>query len=597
MRFRESHSAVVHSNILLFIVGLILLLFGLFVDPVDILKTVGFPVSKLYGERGQTDLAILRILTVVVSIAAIASQIILWKNPRVITEIGAATKNVISAWAKLPSFTMLFLGAVILVKMVLQLSLFLVGYRFYAGDDFYRAIKADYWLQHVSFRPDWVAWLSLGSAWLPFPDYLFGLGLALHRDLYLTPKILNLFLSSVAVVVAYFLGRRMFGRAAGLFTAILCAFQPSIIWLGISGMTSDILSMVTIALFGLFLFRWLETNQSVSLIAAAGCLFVAAAIRYENWFFSVVFSLFLVYRFISDVRIGRLTGQAATVIVSALALANVFPLFHMAASYYLFGDLIPAMQQTGSFRTIPTPKINMILLALSAFPLEIVLTLGGIALILRSDGAKSSRVYVLEVVTTFLLFFVVFKGQLPLYGFGQQRILLPYVILLLPYAGFLLARLLRTGFRQPLPMVATCLLLLTIGTVDILRAFNFNRPDNNNAFAAGWTLRILQQLGDISDNERILIEKEEGEIIALANKPERFTRLDEIRSLKEACDSSFQTPACKNQLSDGTFNVIILSSAEKVRAFQEGFSGRSWQIGNYHIYEVNPPSKELRSHR
>src|SRR5262249_45858772 len=191
MRLRESHSAVGHSNILLFIAGLILLLFGLFADPVDILKTVGFPVSKLSGERGQTDLAILRILTVVVSIAVIASQIILWKYPRVITRIATATKDFILCAAKLPLFTMLFLGAVVLGKTMLQLSLYLIGYRAYTGDDFGRALRSDHWLQAIDKGFDLTTWLNLnlGIPQLPVPDYLFGLAFPLYRDCYLTPKV------------------------------------------------------------------------------------------------------------------------------------------------------------------------------------------------------------------------------------------------------------------------------------------------------------------------------------------------------------------------------------------------------------------------
>ena len=72
-------------------------------------------------------------------------------------------------------------------------------------------------------------------AGLPFPDYLFGLGLALHRDLFITPKIMNLLLLGIAVIVVYFLGRELFGRTAGLFTATVFAFQPWNVWLGISG--------------------------------------------------------------------------------------------------------------------------------------------------------------------------------------------------------------------------------------------------------------------------------------------------------------------------------------------------------------------------
>src|SRR5262249_25112125 len=163
---------------------------------------------------------------------------------------------------------------------------------------------------------------------------------------------------------------------------------------------------------GLFVLRWLETNQSVSLLAAAGCLFVATWIPFENWFFCVVFSLFLVYRFILDARMGRLTGQAATVIVSALAIASALRSVDMAASYYVLVDLIPGMQGWGydffwpqimhpdSFKYAagtPIPKINMVLLALNAFPFEIAAAVGGMALFLKSNGRKAPRVYLLII--------------------------------------------------------------------------------------------------------------------------------------------------------------------------------------------------------
>lgn len=616
MRIRESHSAVGHSNILLLIVGMVLLLFGLFADLGGMLKTVGFPVTKLSGERGQTDLAILRFLTIVVSIAVIASQIILWKYSRVVTRFAIATKGYISAAAKLPLFTVLFLGSVMLVKAVLQLSLYLIGYRAYIGDDFARALRADRWLQAIGNGFDLTTWLdlNLGMPQLPFPNYLFGLALGLYRDLYITPKFVNLLLSSIAVVALYLLGRKLFGRTAGLFAAILCAFQPWIIWIGLSGMVSELPSVIMVTLYSLFLLRWLETNHSVSLLAAAGCLFVATGIRFENWFFSVVFSLFLVYRFISDARRGRLTGQAATVIASALVMANAFPILYMAASYYVLGDLIPGMQGWGydffwpqimhpdSFRYAagaPVAKVNMVLLALGAFPLEIAVAVGGIALFLKSNERKSPRVYLLIIVTTFLLFTAAFKGRLPLYSNGE-RILLPYIILLLPYAGFLLVRLFQTYSRgRSGYAIFAALLLLTLGTFDITRAFNYpTKKYDMDAFAAGWTLRMLQGIENIPDDGRILVEKGEEwipfPILALANKSERFVVLHES-DVGKACSRSFQTEACRERVFDGTFNMIILSSPEKVRSLQEIFSGRSWQAGKYYMFELTRASEDSQT--
>ena len=148
------------------------------------------------------------------------------------------------------------------MKTVLQLGLYLIGYSAYGADDFSRSLNADYWLYYRRFDLGWEGWLGLGgSGWLPFPDYLFSLALALHRDLYLTPKIVNLVISGIAVVVVYLLGRELFGRAVGFLTAALFAFQPWHVWLGISGMTSDLPSVVLIALFGVFLVRWLRTDQ------------------------------------------------------------------------------------------------------------------------------------------------------------------------------------------------------------------------------------------------------------------------------------------------------------------------------------------------
>src|SRR5262249_41648227 len=83
-------------------------------------------------------------------------------------------------------------------------------------------------------------------------------------------------------------------------------------------------------------------------------------------------------------------------------------------------------------------------------------------------------------------------------------------------------------------------------------------------------------------------------ILALANKSERFVVLDES-DVGKTCSSSFQTEACREQVFDGTFNMIILSSPEKVRSFQEIFSGRSWQGGEDYKVELNGRSKDRQT--
>jgi hypothetical protein len=593
---------------MLFLCGVFLLGMGLFADLTEILSVLGFPANKLHGPRGQADLVIVRTLVVVIASALIATQIALWILPQFVANIRRCINSLASMIAAFPPLVAVLLGAVVLGKTVLQLALYLVGYRYYAWDDFFRTLKADHWLRNISLTADWPNWLSLGSPWLPFPDYLFGLALAVHRDIYVTPKVVNMILSGLLVIVSYFLGRQLFGRTAGLLTATLCAFQPLVVWLGMSGMTSDILSAVMITLFGVTFVRWTHTGTLGSLLAASGSLFIASGVRYENWFFSMVFSLILACRLIALFRRGCLTRDAVYSSGTAVAIANAFPVLHMIASFYVLGDFIPALRETDSFKVPtdkPIPKISMALLALSAFPLELTLAIGGIVLIAKSHSAKSSLVYLIAVVTSLLFFVLTFKGRLPLYGAGPHRVLLPYVVLVLPYAGFLLRHLLRTGVRQQgVHLIIACLLLLTLGTLDLMRAFNFKNADRDSDFAAGWSVRMLQDIGGLSDDGRIVLDwvTDGGPlvVVALANRPERFVTLYDpngrtpvlwelpmLPSIDKSCARGFETEVCRRSLLNENVRIIILWSPQRVELLKEKFTGQSWQIGKYHVFQVN----------
>ena len=487
----------------------------------------------------------------------------------------------------------LLLTSVILMKTVLQLGLYLVGYTAYSADDFGRTLKADYWLQHPGFDLGREGWVGLGgSGWLPFPDYLFGLGLALHRDLFLTPKILNLALSAMAVIAVYFLGRELFGRVAGFLAALLFAFQPWHIWLGISGLTSDVPSIVLIALFGLFLFRWLDTDRPHALLVAAGCLFVANGLRYENWIFAAVFSLVIAFSTVARWKRKHLDRYALILTICALAMTNAFPLLWMTASYYVLGDWLPAFQDTQVTQGTLASMLRFPLLALSSFPLEAALSAAGIVWLLKSESRVACRSYLLVLVATFLVFAVVSRGQLPRLGARHARVLLPYAVLLLPFAGLLVDQLLRASGGRRLPGVAAaCLLFLVVGTFDVVRAFNYPDRFPKDALYAGWLIRGLEQIGGIPKNARILIERgsDWGDlaIVALANRPERFVLLHE-GTIGSACGQGFETELCRSSIDEARFDLVILSSPAQVRSFQETFSSRSWQIKRYHIFDMQP---------
>ena len=344
MQVRQPETRYVHlgpRNIVLLLGGAVLLVVGLSFDWSHMLTLARFPTGELNNRWVRTDLATLRAISILVATVLIISRIFLWRFPRVVAGWGDKVETLISTAAQVPWFIPLSLTTLILMKTVFQLGLYILGYSAYGADDFSRSLNADYWLYYRRFDLGWEGWLGLGgSGWLPFPDYLFSLGLALHRDLYLTPKIVNLVISGIAVVIVYLLGRELFGRGVGFLTAALFSFQPWHLWLGISGMTSDLPSVVLIALFGVFLVRWLRTDEPRALIAAAASLALGSGFRYENWFLSIVLSLFIVFIAVVHWKRGHLTRRWLTVAVCALTMINALPLVWMTASYACIRGLV-----------------------------------------------------------------------------------------------------------------------------------------------------------------------------------------------------------------------------------------------------------------
>jgi hypothetical protein len=606
----------------IFIAGIVLLLGSLYIDATSLLRLAGFPDDRLYHPRVQGDLALIRLMGGLIAVALIASQAILWARP----DAGRtffAKLNALAASAG-PSFVPLVLVTLVSLKTVLQLTLFAFGYSLYEADDFARALKSDYLAHHHQLAPgaDLGYWpMVAGSTQLPFADYFFAIGLALYRDPYLTPKIVNSIVSTAGAIAAYFLGRELFGRTAGLITASLFAFLPWTVWLGFSGMPSDLPSVLLMTLFGIFVFRWLRSSEPASLLTAAGFLAVANGFRYENWMYTGVFSLLVVWSTALWWKTGQLQRRTMMAVIGALTLVMVFPIVYMAYSYYTSGELLPEYK-AAAFMISPdgtaparTSSISIPVLALGSFPFELIASIAGVAAFVRTDHRRPYRLYLLLVGVTFVLFATMVRWQLPSYG-GIARYLMSFMTLLLPFAGFLLARLLRTpaiGWNASAVLITTFVCVL--GAFDIVRAFNYpGRDFPKDALSAGWTLRGLQETGTIRPDARILIERaedwgDEG-IVVLANRAERFVVLNERAYLQSAllgeetkrpaavalsdnegvrgnvCARDFQAEACKQSLRDGRFSVVILSSPERVRSFQNAFHARSWKIGRYYIFDL-----------
>jgi hypothetical protein len=610
----------------LFAAGLVLLVIGLSFDWTAVLARLGFPAHELSNPWVRGDIRAVRGVCVLLGALLGVSGFLLWRFPRIVAAFAGRVEHVAEPGARHPLLVPTILLALVMAQTALQLLLYFLGYRAFSADDFGRPLSAAHWLRDPSFDLGMDGWLGLaGSGWLSLSDYLLGAALLVYPDLYVTPRIVNLILSSVAVVTTYVLGRELFGRRVGLVAAFLLAFQPWIVWLGMSGMSSDLPCLVAIPLFGTYFYRWLRTDRSSALLASAGFLTFANGFRYEAWLFSAVTSIVVVVLGVWRWRRGALTRHWALGVAAGLVLYNALPVGWMAASYVAYGDWLPALHGINAFmvagmasQTVRTEtQMGIPLMAAGSFPFEIALSLAGIALIPAAYRTRPLRLYLVMVAATALLFSVVFRGQLAAW-LHIARYLMGFIMLALPCAGLLVVRLLRA--RQPWRsegVLAACVILATITAFDVTRALNYPRGFPQDAIAAGWTLRHLQEAGAIRDDAKILIERgrDFGDLstVVLAGRPERFVVLNELAYRQMAlsgllanrpalapglegkgvrgtlCGDDLREPACRDSILREQFDLVILSSPARVNSFAETFGGRSWTIGRYHIFEMTSP--------
>lgn len=586
---------------------------------------LGLPAGELLNPWVQREFSTIRVVCAVTGLLIVAAAILARRAPAVLSRVARAIDGVVGEIAATPIAVALYLASLIGLTAALQLTLYLTGYFTFGADDFSRALRADYWLQHRTFDVGWGGWFGLvGGGWLPFQDYLVGLALVIHRDLYVTPRIVNLIVAAVSVIVAYCLGRELFGRRIGLATATLVAFQPWRIWLGMSGMTSDLPAATMIAVFAIFLARWLRTDRPRHLLLAAAALAVGNGFRYEAWLFALVFSGLVVVMAAIRRRQRALSSEWLTAAACALVIAQIVPGIWMAASYRLLGVWLPELGAVMRYMPVAFAgetsnrgaMINVPLLAFGSFPFETVLSIGGAALAVMSDRRRILIPYIAVPITAFVLLGIVFKWQLAAY-LECGRYFISFAWLLLPFLAYGLGEIARA--TRPWPSAgfsAAAIIVAALAAHDIGRAVNYPAMFSRDALSAGWTLRRLQETGTVRPDSPILIERGRDwgflAIAALANAPERFVGLNEAAESQAVlaalppdspaarhfgrvdaqgvrgsiCDGGFESASCRQSVLQGRFDLVILSSPERVVSFQRAFQVPVWKIGRYHIFDM-----------
>lgn len=176
-------------------------------------------------------------------------------------------------------FVLLFLPLLVVVKALVSLALWRSGYLEYDADGFTRSLQAWNWSQHGGLQVD---------AWLPLQFWLNGSLMHFWPDLLHVPRLVNFGASVITTVNFFLIGYQLFGRTNAYFTAMLAALFPWEIWFGLSGMSESLTNMF-LSLGVVFFLRWLTLAKNRYLYWAGLGLLGATAVRYEAWFYSVIY--------------------------------------------------------------------------------------------------------------------------------------------------------------------------------------------------------------------------------------------------------------------------------------------------------------------
>ncbi|MBX3024214.1 hypothetical protein KF840_04810 [bacterium] len=299
------------------------------------------------------------------------------------------------------------------------------------------------------------------TTWLPLHRIVIGSALAIHPDLFVTPRVVT-FLCGLGVLAA------LTWLAAELFhdpritrtTALLGAlFTPRVV-LALTPLTSTMFSAIVLAAMAA-LARWLARPTRRWLMLAALAFALSTTIRFEGWMFAAAFGIAVLAAWWTDRRrVGLAELLAVGVIVSA------FPLFwvglHLATDG-AEGLFAGAGTQYAAWGTVLRKSPLAELLIVNAATLNLI---GVVAAVTRARATARARAILFVAMMP-----LAFTTAALLVGRRAQsgpawRMVDVWSLLLLPFTADLIV-----GVRERWPRAARPVNLVAVGGLCLLYLF------------------------------------------------------------------------------------------------------------------------------
>jgi len=439
------------------------------------------------------------------------------------------------------------------------------------------------------------------DVWLPLQFWVEALAYQFYPHWRVVPMLINLLAATGTLVcllgIGYEIGLRTW---ALLWQLLLMATLPWFVWLSLSGL-SEPLFCFWIALAAHGLLRWLNYGQRWVIWGAALSLLAANATRFDAWGVSVLFSLYLAWRWV------RVASPRPHYLLLVAALPWLFPMAWMGYHGLKYGDPFFSTRAVRAYilaRQGTKPLLNRLLLQF-----QDLWQVGTIIIPLGLIGAWGMR----KRRTIQLLALLWLGVWLMLMGSALQsatashntpRLVVLPTLLLVPCAVWALTQIgaLRLGGRWLILLLITALVVVQLNTIP-------HYPNNfaPEIWAVGRHLIDLRATGQLCPGDPILIEVKFWDYLALQvltddpaavvfdrNSKLLFTPagtpiLDDANN-----PSLFARPTADLQVELARRQIrFVLAYTDVASTTLQTVAQQSWQAGDYSLFllaqEADPP--------
>lgn len=324
-----------------------------------------------------------------------------------------------------------------LIKLALA-AVFYDGPRIWLhGDDYSRALFALRWAADpFVFTPD--------MAWLPLPFCVYGAAswlLAGHYQLGFT--VVTQAISILTLLPLIALTRRLYGGLAAALAGVLYVFIAWQVILSLSCMAEPLFYLLTLSAIR-FLTIWSESRRARHIAAAMIFFALAAATRYEGWILLPFVSIFVLLNTVrSQPRVRTGLWLIIPWLVPAVWIVQSARVFGTGFRFYNVNreSFDSVLQGAGVFDRLmmyPEALLNVSVLIPALFAVFVWRSR-------RSASAAARFVWIMLAGHFLILVAAYVGGSGPLF---VQRVVLLHIILMLPFAGALLATWVRARRRR-----------------------------------------------------------------------------------------------------------------------------------------------------